>query len=131
MVHIVYYFTNICLYIILYLDTIICVVINNIYLIFKKLILIFFNVPVCFFNTLCNDEYSNLLIVVAFSNSSFSGRTSPPIRNSYLQLFPDDKAKTLAVCLSKLYWAFFYSSIIHWYRQFDLWNLNWNCLWGF
>ena len=59
--------------------------------------------PVCFFNSPPNGEYSNLLILPAFSNSPFPGKTSSPIKNSYLLTFPDDKAEILAVCLSKLH----------------------------
>ena len=58
---------------------------------------------VCFSNTLPNDKYSNLLIVAAFSNKSFSGKTSLPVKNSHLPIFFDDRAQILAVCLSKLY----------------------------
>ena len=58
---------------------------------------------VCFFNSLPNSDYSNLLIETAFSNKSFSGKTYFPVRNSYLPIFPNDKAAILAVCLSKLY----------------------------
>ena len=55
------------------------------------------------FKSLLNAEYSNLLIVAAFSNNPFSGKTSSPIKNKYLPTFPDNKAKILAVWLSKLY----------------------------
>ena len=59
---------------------------------------------VCFFfNSQPNCEYSNLLIPAAFSNSPFSGKTSSPVKNSYLPTFPDSKAEVLAVCLSKSY----------------------------
>ena len=54
---------------------------------------------VCFFNSLPNGENSNLLIVVAFSNSSSPGKISSPVKNSNLPAFPECKAKTLAVCL--------------------------------
>ena len=64
---------------------------------------------VCFFNSFPNGVYSNLLIEVAFSSKSFSGKLSFPVKNSFLLRFPDDKADLLAVCLSKLYWALFYS----------------------
>ena len=61
--------------------------------------------PVCQFdfNSLPNDEYSNLLIVAAFFNSPFSNKTSSLVKNSYLSTFPDDKAEILAVGLSRLY----------------------------
>ena len=57
----------------------------------------------CAFNSLPKDEYSNLFIVAAFFNKSFSGKSFLPVRNSYFQTFPDNKAEILAVCLSKLY----------------------------
>ena len=53
---------------------------------------------VCTFNSLTNREYSNLLIVAPFSNKSFSGKTSLPVKNSYLLTF-SDKAEILAVSL--------------------------------
>ena len=58
---------------------------------------------VCPFNSLPNREYSDLLIVAAFSNIPFSGKTSSLVKHLYLTTFPDDKVKTLTVCLSKLY----------------------------
>ena len=58
---------------------------------------------VCAFNFLPDGEYSNILIVADFSSSSFSVNTCSPVKNSNLTTFPDDKAKILAVCLSKLY----------------------------
>ena len=58
---------------------------------------------VCFLTFLPNGEYSNLLIVAAFSSKSLSGKTSWPVKNSYLPTFPDDKAEILAFCLSKFY----------------------------
>ena len=48
----------------------------------------------CFFNLLPNGEYSN---------KSFSGKTSLPVKSSYLPTFPYDKAEILAVCVSKSY----------------------------
>ena len=66
----------------------------------------------CAFNCLPNGEYSNLLIVAAFSSKSFSRKTSLPVRNSYLLTFPDDKAEILAACLSKLYLALFCSILL-------------------
>ena len=67
---------------------------------------------VCFFNLLPNDEYSSLLIVAAFSNKSFSGKTSSPVKNSYLPTLPDDNAEILAVYLFKLYRALFCSILL-------------------
>ena len=58
---------------------------------------------VCAFNSFSKGEYSTLFIVVAFSSNSFSGKTSLPVKNSYLLTFPDDKAEILAVSLSKSY----------------------------
>ena len=51
---------------------------------------------VCLFNSLPNAEYSNVLIVAAFSKKSFAGKTSLPVKNSCLSTFPDDKAEILA-----------------------------------
>ena len=58
---------------------------------------------VCAFYSLPNEEYSNLLIVPAFSSISFSGETSLPVKNLYLLTFPDDIVEILAVSLSKCY----------------------------
>ena len=58
---------------------------------------------VCAFNSFPNGEYSNLFNAGAFSSKSFSGKTSLPVKNSYLLTFPDDKAEILAVCPSKSY----------------------------
>ena len=52
--------------------------------------------PVYFFNSLPNDEYSNLLILAAFFKNSFSGKPSS-------LPFPHDKAEILAVCPSKFH----------------------------
>ena len=65
-----------------------------------------------FFNSLSHGGYLNLLIVVAFSNSPFSSKTSLYVKNLCLPLFPDDKPKILAVCLSKLYRALFCSILL-------------------
>ena len=57
---------------------------------------------VCYFNSLPNGEYSDLLITAAFfSNECFSGKTSFRVKNSYLLTFPDDKGEIFAFCLSK------------------------------
>ena len=70
----------------------------------------------CFtMSELPNGKYSNLLIVPAFSNKSFSGKTSPSVKNSYFLTFPDDKAEILAVsflncialCFARFYYQFF------------------------
>ena len=53
------------------------------------------------FNYLPNGEYSNLLIAAAFSSKSFTGKTSFPVKSSYLLAFSNDKTKILLVCLSK------------------------------
>ena len=56
------------------------------------------------FNSLPSGEHSNLFIIAAFSNKSYFGKKkSLPVKKSYLLTFPDDKAETLAVCLSKSY----------------------------
>ena len=39
----------------------------------------------------------NILITATFSNSPFSGKTSSPVKYSYLPTFPKDKTKTLTV----------------------------------
>ena len=59
--------------------------------------------PVCAFNSFPNGEYSNHSIVAVFSSKAFSGKTSFLVKNSHLLTFPDDKAKILAVCVSKSY----------------------------
>ena len=43
-----------------------------------------------FSNSLVNGEYSNILIVAAFSNESFYGKTGLHVKNSYLIITPDD-----------------------------------------
>ena len=55
-----------------------------------------------FFNSLPNCKDSNILIVVAFSNSPFSAKTSSPVTNLNLPTLSDDKAE-IAVYLSKLH----------------------------
>ena len=44
------------------------------------------------FNSLPNGEHSNLFIVAAFSNKFLSCKTSLPVKNSYLLIFPDNKS---------------------------------------
>ena len=65
-----------------------------------------------------NGEYSNLLIVAAFSNKSFSSK------NSYLPTFPDDKAEILAVFLNHIELCFAW----FWYQLFWFfwWQLFYN-----
>ena len=46
---------------------------------------------VCPFNSFPKSKYSNLFIVEAFYNRSFSGKTSFPLKNSYLITFTDNK----------------------------------------
>ena len=58
---------------------------------------------VSFFNSLPNDEYSNIFIAAAFSNKSFSGKTSLLVKILYLTIFPDGKTEALAVYLPKSY----------------------------
>ena len=69
-------------------------------------LILFFAMSVCFFKSLPNGEYSNLLIVAAFSSSSLSGKIYSHVKNSYLPKFPDDKAEILAVCLTKKLYFF-------------------------
>ena len=56
---------------------------------------------VCFFNSLPNSEYSNLLIVVAVSSKYSFGKTISSVKNSYLASFPNCIADILTVSLSK------------------------------
>ena len=65
----------------------------------------FFATLVCFFNSLTNGKYSNLLIAAALSNKSFLDKTSLPVKNSYFLKFPDGKPEILAVYLS-IVWSF-------------------------
>ena len=58
---------------------------------------VFFCHVILCFNSLPNGEYSNLFKSAAFLNKYFSGRTSFPVKNSYLLTFADDKAEILAV----------------------------------
>lgn len=58
---------------------------------------------VCFFNSLPDGEYSHFLVVAAFSNCPFSGKTSSVVKNPYLPTFHDDNAEILAACLTKHY----------------------------
>ena len=55
----------------------------------------------CAFNSFPKGKYSHLFIVAAFSDKSFSGKTSLSVKSSYLLTFLDDKVEILAVCLSK------------------------------
>ena len=55
----------------------------------------------CFLNSLPNGKYSNVMIVTAFSNNPFSGKTSATAKNSYLPTLSYDKAEILVLCLSK------------------------------
>ena len=64
---------------------------------------LFCAMSVCFYNSLPNGEYSNLLILASFSNKSFAVKTSSPVKNFYLPTFLDDNAEILAVCLFKPY----------------------------
>ena len=57
---------------------------------------IYFLITLVCSKTLPNGAYENLLIVAAFSNNSFSDKTSSPVKNSYLPTFADDKAVLLA-----------------------------------
>ena len=63
---------------------------------------------VCFFNSLPNGEYSNILI--AFCDKSISCKTPFPVKESYLPTFPDDKAETffylngIELCFARFYY---------------------------
>ena len=57
--------------------------------------------PVYPFDSLPKGEYSNYLVLAAFSSKSFPGKTSLPVKNLSLLTFPDDNAEILAVYLSK------------------------------
>ena len=63
------------------------------------------------FNFLSYGKYSNLLIVAAFSNISFFGKLSSPVKNLYLPTFPDDKAILIKLLVylnyNELCFAFF------------------------
>ena len=60
--------------------------------------------PVCFFNSLHNGEFSNLLIDAAFSNTPFSGITSLPVKKFYLSVFSDDNVEILTVYCLMVKW---------------------------
>ena len=53
------------------------------------------------YNSLHKSKHSNFCSVAYFFKKSFLGKTSLPVKNSYLLIFPYDKAEILAVCLSK------------------------------
>ena len=52
--------------------------------------------PVWFFNSLPDGEYSNLLIVAAFLIVLFLCKSSSLLKNSYLPTFADNKVEILA-----------------------------------
>lgn len=54
-------------------------------------------------------QYLNLLVIAAFTNKSFSDKTSSLVKNSYLLIFRDFAVKILAVCFSISCWALFCS----------------------
>ena len=54
------------------------------------------------FNSVRNGEFSNLFIIAAFSNKSFSDKKYLPVINSYSLTYPDDKAKILTICISHI-----------------------------
>ena len=62
-----------------------------------------FSMSVCVFNSLLNEEYSNLFNSADFSSKYFSSKASLPIKHLYLLIFTDVRAEILAVCLSKSY----------------------------
>ena len=53
-------------------------------------------------NSLPKSKYSNLFIVAALSNKSFSSKTSLSVKDLYLVTF-SDKVGILTICLSKTY----------------------------
>ena len=61
----------------------------------RNVLYCFCTILACFFNSLPNVEYSNLLIVTACSSKSFPGETTLAAINSYLPTLPDDKAEIL------------------------------------
>ena len=61
---------------------------------------------VCDFNSSSKGKYSICFVVAVFCSKSFSEETSFPVRNSYLLIFPDNKAEILSVSLSK---SFFFN----------------------
>ena len=65
--------------------------------------MLLFYILVCEFSFLSNGHYSNLFNLEVFSGKSFSGETSVPVKISYLLTCLYDKARILAICLSKLY----------------------------
>ena len=46
------------------------------------------------FNYLPNGEHSDHFFEAAFPSKSFSGKTSLPVKNSYLKTFSDDEAES-------------------------------------
>ena len=48
---------------------------------------------ICFFNSLPNVEYSNLLVVAASSDNSSSCKTPSLAKNLYLPMLTDDEPK--------------------------------------
>ena len=84
------------------------------------------------FNSFLRRKYSNLLTAAAFSNSSYSRKTSSPTKNPYVSTFLGAKAKILAVYLPKscqvlfcliCYQLFWFSHRQSYYSKFFL-NLN-------
>ena len=57
---------------------------------------------VCFFNSLPNSEYQDLLIVAAVSKNYFCGKIYLPVKNSHLGSFPNCIADILTVYLFKI-----------------------------
>ena len=72
-------------------------------LIFGTAFLYSVSLPFYFHYLICNGIYLNLLNVAAFTNKCSSNKASLSVKNSYLPTFPNNKAKILAVCLSKSY----------------------------
>ena len=62
---------------------------------------------VCFYNSLPDDEYPDVLIIAGCSSSPFCSKISSSVKNSYLPTFPNHIVNILAVCLSSLYCTLF------------------------
>ena len=63
---------------------------------------------VCFSNLLPHGEYSDLLVVAAFPNKSFSCKISSVVKKLCLTKIPDDETGILGVYLL----SFFYSILL-------------------
>ena len=66
----------------------------------------------CVFNPFPNRQYSNHLIFAAFSNFTFSVKTSTFVKILRVPTIPENKAEILAIYLSKLFKALFCSFLL-------------------